>query len=346
VNSKDDRSPYTDSYSFTISRRVPWSGLVEVAYVGNQTKDQPISSGWGSDINMVQPGAMLSRNNDGKDPNSLTADTFRPLKGFSGLSMATHGLYSNYNSMQVKYMRTKGNTVITANYTFGKAMGILSTTLDSFNLQNNYGVQNTNRKHIFNVAYSHTFGRVSRNKALGGLLNRWQISGITQFQSGVNLTGQRGQTFNIALNGFKVPGTTQNVSAASLLGTPNITLTPILTCDPSANLAEHQFINPACFTFPKEIGQNGPTTLPVFYGPSFFNADLGLFKNFAVTEKKRLQFRANAYNFMNHPLWSFNGGNLNLGFNGTTGLLSTPLFGTVTTKQGRRVVQLAATFTF
>jgi hypothetical protein len=54
----------------------------------------------------------------------------------------------------------------------------------------------------------------------------------------------------------------------------------------------------------------------------------------------------NAYNFLNHPLWSFSGSNLNLGFAGATGLLNTPLFGTVTTKQGHRIVQLAATFSF
>jgi hypothetical protein len=137
------------------------------------------------------------------------------------------------------------------------------------------------------------------------------------------------------------------VSATSILGTPNMTLMPILTCDPRENLAEHQFLNQACYSFPKEIGQNGPTTGPVIYGPAYFNADLGIFKNFKVTEKKKLQLRANAYNFLNHPLWSFsNGANLNLGFNGTTGALNTPLFGYVTQKQGRRLVQLAATFTF
>jgi len=53
----------------------------------------------------------------------------------------------------------------------------------------------------------------------------------------------------------------------------------------------------------------------------------------------------NGYNFLNHPLWSFNGNNLNLGF-AANGTLNTPLFGTVTTKQGHRVVQLAATFSF
>jgi hypothetical protein len=346
VDSKNDRNPVTDSYSFTISRRVPWSGLVEVAYVGNQTRDMANSAGAGSDINLVPVGAMLSSKNGGVDPGGLNANNFRPLPGFAGLPLATNNLYANYNSLQTKYIRTKGKAVITANYTFGKAMGILSSTLDSFNLNNDYGVQSTNRKHIFNAAYSYTFGKLARNKLAGGFLNSWQISGVTQIQSGVNLMGQRTQNFNMNLNAAKIPGTNYNISNTSLLGTPNIQLNPIVTCDPGSNLAPHQFINLSCFSFPNQIGQNGPTTLPVVYGPAFFNSDLGLFKNFDITERKKLQFRFNAYNFLNHPLWSFNGGNLTLGFNGTTGLINTPLFGTVTTKQGHRIVQLAATFSF
>src|SRR5262249_24035864 len=157
---------------------------------------------------------------------------------------------------------------------------------------------------------------------------------ITQVQSGVNLTGQRTQTFSLAVNSFKIPGTTQNVSSTSLLGTPNITLSPTLTCDPRQNLGPNQYINASCFSFPRNVGENGTTTLPAIYGPAYFNSDLGVFKNFSLTERKRLQFRATGYNFLNHPLWSFNGQNLNLGFNGTTGQLNTPLFGTVTTKQG------------
>jgi hypothetical protein len=255
-------------------------------------------------------------------------------------------MYANYNSMQTKYIRQRGSTMINANYTFGKAMGILNPTWDSFNLNNDYGVQSTNRKHIFNVAYSYTFGRLSRNKVLGGLANRWQISGITQFQSGQNLSGQRAPNFGWSLNSYKIPGTTYNVSAQSLLGTPNITLTPVLTCDPTANLAPHQFMNSACFSFPKNVGENGPTILPPFYGPAFFNADLGIFKNFKIQEKRTLQFRANAFNFLNHPLWSFNGSNLTLGFLGSTGAVNTPLFGIVTTKQGHRIMQLAVTFSF
>lgn len=347
VDSKDDKQPYTDSFSFTVSQRLPWSSLFELAYVGNRSHDLGNSSGAGSNINLVPVGAMLSSKNGGVDPNSLTANDFRPLKGFSDLGLATNNLYSSYNALQATWVRTKGRYTINMNYTFGKAMGIVNPSLDSFNLSNNYGVQPANRTHIFNAAYSIELGNPTRDKILGGFINGWQLSGITQLQSGANLTGfSGGNNFSFNLNGAKMPGTTFNISNVSLLGTPNIQLNPTLTCNPTSSLGTNQFINPSCFSFPTAIGQNGPSVLPAIYGPAFFNSDLGLFKNFQFKEAKKLQFRFNATNFLNHPLWSFNGSNLNLGFDANTGKVNTPLFGTVTQKQGHRIVQLAVKFYF
>jgi len=288
---------------------------------------------------------MLSSKNGGVDPNGLTSRNFRPLAGFDDINIATNNLYANYNSLQVKWMRSRGRAFIMANYTYGKAMGIVSSTLDPFNLNNDYGVQSTNRPHIFNIAYSYVMPKYVKNKLAGGLINNWQFSGIVQAQSGANLTGQWGQNFSLALNSGKIPGTTYNISSTSLLGTPNIALTPILTCDPRQNLAPNQFINASCFSFPNQVGQNGPTTLPVMYGPAYWNADLGVWKNFAIKERYKLQFRMDGYNFLNHPLWSFNNTNRNLGFD-AAGKLNTPLFGTVTTKQGHRVVKFAVNFNF
>ena len=59
VDSKDDKQPYTDSYNFTVSQRTPWSGLLEVAYVGNQSRDLAISSGAGIQHQPGPVGAML-----------------------------------------------------------------------------------------------------------------------------------------------------------------------------------------------------------------------------------------------------------------------------------------------
>ncbi len=87
--------------------------------------------------------------------------------------------------MQITWVRTKGRYTINGNYTFGKAMGIVNPSLDQFNLNNDYGVQSTNRPHIFNLAYSVELGSpVRHNKPLEGLVNGWQLSGITQFESG------------------------------------------------------------------------------------------------------------------------------------------------------------------
>jgi hypothetical protein len=347
VDGKDDRQPLTKSYSFTIAQRLPWSSLLELAYVGNVSTNLAYTGGVDSSLNRVPVGAMLSSANGGADPNLLVANNFRPLKGFSAVNLATHGMYANYNSLQATWVRTKGRYTINLNYTFAKALGIISSTFDSFNMANNYGVQAGNRTHLFNAAYSIELGNPVRNTIAGGVVNGWQVSGMLQLQSGANLTGNRGNNFSMNTNSYKIPGTTFNVSNTSLLGTPDVALRPLVTCDPAANLAPHQYVNGNCFAMPAQVGQNGPTTLPVIYGPAFFNTDLGLFKNFDVGEGKKLQFRFTGFNFLNHPLWSFPGGsNLTLGFSGTTGQINTPLFGYTTQKQGRRVIQMAVKFIF
>ena len=351
VDAKDDRQPYTDSYSFTIAQRTPWSGLLEVSYVGNQTNDMLNNGGAGgysgagtSNINLVPVGAMLASKNGGKDPNTLTANDFRPLQGFSDLSLFTNNGWANYNSLQVTWARTAGRYSINLNYTFGKGMGIVNSD-DQFNIKNDYGVLAANRTHLFNAAYSVELPRFSRNKFAGGFVNGWQISGITQIQSGANLNGSSGG-FGMNLNSMKIPGTTFNISNVSILGTNDLRLNPIQTCDPTSGLGPHQYINPNCFAPPTAIGQTGPNITKPIYGPAFFNSDLGLFKNFPITERMKAQFRFDGYNFLNHPLWSFNGNNLNIGFDPATGKVNTPNFGTVTQKQGARVIQMSVKFLF
>ncbi|HUO28699.1 MAG TPA: carboxypeptidase-like regulatory domain-containing protein [Bryobacteraceae bacterium] len=348
LNPNDDKEPYTDSWNFTISRRTPWSSLLEVSYVGNRSRDLlNNASGAGTDINLVPVGSMLSSKNGGQDPNKLNAQNFVPYSQYNnGTYLATNNLYANYNALQVTWVRSKGRYNINLNYAFGKAMGIVNANLDPYNLANDYGVVPANRTHIFNAAYSIELPNPTHDKILGGFVNGWQLSGITQIESGANLTGNStADSFNFG-DSANVAGATFAASNTSLLGTNQIQLTPLLTCNPASNLAPHQFINSSCFAQPTQIGQNGPSILPAIYGPWFFNSDLGLFKNFQITESKKLQFRVDGYNFLNHPLWSFYGGeNLSLALN-AAGAVTSPLFGYTTDKQGHRIVQLAVKFYF
>lgn len=372
VDRMDDRQPYTDSYSFTISQKLPWSSLFEIAYVGNQSNDLQSTGGYGSNLNLVRPGAMFAAAN----PGTANANSYRPFPGYGDLNQSTNNLYSNYNALQVSWAHQTSRATVQFNYTLGKSLGIvgnggaktlggLSATLDPFNLSNNYGVQPGDRRHIFNAVYSITLpSPIHNNKIVAGFVNGWQLSGITQLQSGANLTGNTtGYNFNAQYNGAILPGT-QNVvnpngakngipiNNQSILGTNAIQLNPILTCNPTQNLGSHQYVNGNCFAVPTQVGQGGPTLIPAFYGPAYFNSDLGLFKNFQISESKKLQFRVQAQNFLNHPLWSFPSGtnNLNLQFNQATpgGAITQTNsgFGITQFKQGQRIVELAVKFYF
>jgi len=226
-------------------------------------------------------------------------------------------------------------------------------------------VQPGDRRHIFNAVYSINLpSPLHGNKILAGAVNGWQLSGITQWQSGTNLTGNSvNQNYSMQLNGAIIPGTENIVDPnggangipinnQSITGTNAIQLSPILTCDPTKGLASHQFVNGNCFAAPTTPGVNGPTVLPAIYGPAFFNSDLGIFKNFQIKEKMKLQFRVQAQNFLNHPLWSFpNQNNLTLQFNqASPGSSSIPQtnqnFGYTQFKQGQRIVQFVVKFYF
>lgn len=370
VDRHDDKQPFTDSYSFTISQRTPWSGLLEVAYVGNQSQDLQSNGGYGSNINLVPYGALFSNAN----PGTATADNYRPYRGYSDLNQAANNLYSNYNALQVTWAHQASRATIQLGYTLGKSLGIVGNgttlgsygaTLDPFNLGDNYGVQAGDRRHIFSSVYSVNLPSPAHgNKILAGAVNGWQLSGITQWQSGANLTGNTGgYNFGMQLNGAILPGTQNIVNPGggsngipinnqSILGTNAIQLNPILTCNPTKNLASHQYINGNCFAVPTQIGQNGPTVLPAIYGPAFFNSDLGLFKNFLIRESMKLQLRVQAQNFLNHPLYSFpNANNLTLQFNqaspGSTSIPQTnQSFGYTQFKQGQRIVEFVAKFYF
>jgi hypothetical protein len=142
------------------------------------------------------------------------------------------------------------------------------------------------------------------------------------------------------------------INNQSILGTNAVQLNPLVTCNPNSGLGSHQFVNGNCFAAPTVVGQNGPTLLPVSYGPAYFDWDMAVFKNFRITESKSLQFRVQGYNFLNHPLNSFpDSGNLTLNFvqdpaMGYAITQTTPNFGRTTVKQGQRIVEFAIKFFF
>jgi Carboxypeptidase regulatory-like domain len=380
VVSTDDKQPYTQSWSVNLDQQTPFQGLMEISYVGNRSRDLANDSGGiGSNINLVPYGSMLTAQN----PATANANLYRPLQGYGDIVEATNNLYANYNALQVSWIRHAGRYTIQSNYTWQKSMGIISPTNDPFSLSANYGATASDRRNLFNAAYSVDLGTlVHSNHLVDGVANGWQLSGITQLESGANLTyggNISNQTPNLNYNfslscqataaetaagiscptsGAIIPGsiTPTNpggiaINNQSILGTSSETLNPLVTCNPTGHSGAHNFVNGNCFAVPTVVGQNGPTLIPVSYGPAFFDSDLSIFKNFAIRESMKLQIRAMAYNFLNHPLYSFPSGTpLTLQFvqdpvsEAFTQTNST--FGTTTQKQGARVIEFGAKFYF
>jgi hypothetical protein len=387
VDSKDNKQPFTDSWSFTVSQRTPWESRLEVAYVGNRSRDLGNSGGYGSNINLVPVGAITTATST--NPATANANTFRPLPGYGDINEATNNAYSNYNALQVTWGRHAGRFTMQANYTWQKALGIVlnnangqsngSISLNPFNLRSNYGVQPTDRRNLFNYAYSIDLGNpMHAHGVLGGVAGGWQLSGVLQLQSGPNITEGGGynsstnyhmsllckssdptNTVTCPQSAAIIPGSISGtnptgiaINNQSILGTNAVQLNPLVTCNPNSGRGSHQFVNGSCFAAPTVVGQNGPTLLPVSYGPAYFNWDMAIFKNFKISESKNLQFRINGYNFLNHALWSFpDASNLTLQFvqdpfKGNAITQNNPDFGKSTVKQGGRILEFAIKFYF
>jgi Carboxypeptidase regulatory-like domain len=314
-------------------------------------------------------------------------DYWRTYSFYRHIYQVQHNFYSKYNSLQASWNRNVGFVQFGVNYTFSKNLAVLSsygnTLPDPVNLRNDYNPVPYDRTHILNAHYLIDLGtRIHGNKILGHMLNNWQISGISSLQSGppmaslqgLNLGFNYGQLYPTATDGFhnqvnsgnagdggickRTLGSSQCITSISnsvWLGTPDIQLMPTVLCDPATNLGKNQYINVNCFGIPN-LYENGVYRLPYIHGPAYMNHDLSVLKNFKMGEKRSLQLRLAAFNFLNHPLTSFDKNdtnNLNLGNfqNAVVGqsigqYMSYPYFGVAQVKYGSRLMELSIKYEF
>lgn len=297
---------------------------------------------------------------------------YRPLNTglvqYGVIHVPNHVLFANYNGLQFGLARQTGHILFNFNYTWSHALGIRGADnagqpADPFNVWNNYGSETFDRRHIFNASYTVLVGNPLHNRLAGAFLNGWEVSGITTIQSGPDIpTTTTNPGFaasgNIGQQNLHSGAPNPNyitISNTVYLGTPDVSLQPALTCNPSEGLGSHQFINGNCFRTPNFL-QNGPYRYPRLGGPAYIDNDLSVQKAFNFEKTQSIQFRLAAFNFLNLPLTSFSGNfsneyQINLtntaGTQFNQGVADPSLgFGTAHYKTGRRVVELSAKYTF
>lgn len=370
----DSEQPLTMTYSFGVNQAIKHSGNLIVNYVGNQSSNLLLNSSFGGNINAIKQGGLFAADPEPLSPyygqiapspdNIAELNDYRPYPFYGGIQLTRHGLHSTYNALQISMNKYTGPFHFNVNYTWSKALGDRGVdgngqVADATNQHNDYGIAAFDRTHILNASYTYIEGRPFHVAPVaGGFINGWELSGITNLQSGPNIQASYGNNFQLnaitcsptaatPCGNITQVGPTLTTDNKTYLGTPDILLQPVMTCDPSKGLHKGQFINASCLTL-GSIGVNGPFTYPYLRGPAFFNSDMSLRKSFHMEGKKEIQFQYSAFNFLNHPLTSLvaaTASPLRLAIAGPGGTANSA-FGISDYKQGRRISELTIRFTY
>ncbi len=234
---------------------------------------------------------------------------------------------SNYNALEMMLQKRFSHGLqFQAAYTFSKSIDDGSTfeeTLNPFNYRASRGLSLFNSKQRFVISYDWELPIPKHQGFAGKVLNDWEISGITQFQSG----------FPIRLN---TEDDNELINSLFFLGTEAPSLTgPLQILNPKTNggfyLNYNQFSDPPLGSF------NNGTQRTLCCGPGLEDWDFSVHKKISFSEARYLQFRAEIFNVFNRTNFSNPDGGYS---DGPTG------FGLITSAGDPRLLQFALKFGF
>ena len=231
---------------------------------------------------------------------------FRTFPDLNTLRYQEYTGTSNYHSLQATLSRQLGkNLQFYGTYTFSKVLGTLAgdgEDVDPLDARGRtYGVLNYDRTHVFNLSYNYNIPELARgglkNKFTGGLLNGWQLSGITTLSSGTPIRLRFNGDIVSSRTAIAYFGSDAFVSGNNASGA----VSPTFTGDPrkGGTKVGDILIDVNGIGVPA-AGTSGPSVSPLYVrSPNKSNWDVSLFKNIKIKETKTLQFRAGFFNVFN-----------------------------------------------
>jgi hypothetical protein len=320
VSSRDITSnniPRVANMSLTIEKRLPFNNLFTVAYVSTQGRHLPQQR----NLNIVPLGTLLSGtvggvnlsspvNRAGLDGSLLKP--FRPFPAYNSVGVFQFTGTSTYHSLQATLSHQTGkNLQYFATYTFGKALGTVAVNesdgaawADPIDTRGrSWGVLPFDRTHVFNLSYNYNLPKLARGKfdhaIMRGVLDGWQMSGITTFQSGIPIrlrfSGDIAST-NQALAWYGSDAFNGTNAGASLGA-----VTPIYLSNPQTGGSKigQKIFDLSALQIPS-FPNTGPSQPPFYIRtPNRSNFDVSFFKNFEISESQKIQFRAGFFNLFN-----------------------------------------------
>ena len=285
--------PTAWNYNATVQRELPLHSVLTVAYVGHHG-----DHAWTVyDINQPTVGALLA--NPGVNVNAL-----RPYKGFSSIQEEESVVNSQYNGLQVQWERrfTAGSS-FGVSYTYSKSMdggsNYRDIVPDTYNTSNLWGPSEYDERHIAIINYIYAIPFLKNDNQLEGkLLGGWSIAGTAQFQTGTPCgVGANNDYAGVGEDGSFGCG---SEGQFWVLNGP-VSINTGAFAGPVTNSSSPRYFTVSASAPPTGTFNLAPGVRDSIYGPGFQDWNLSLFKTFVVNERARFEFRAEAYDFPNHP---------------------------------------------
>ena len=288
---KNIRRGYLQSWNFTLQKQLQHNITAQAGYVATRQVRQFgfIDRNAGQVIGAGQAG--------------------RPLFAAFGRTAATTEVFtpvgsSQYNALQTSLARRfSSGFQLGANYTFSKSIGVTDNSENNPRVQAlayyglNRAVLNYDRTHNIQITniYELPFGKGKRwahGRLSSAMLGGWQLNNILSFLSGT--------PFSVSASGtsLDLPGSAQR--ADQVKGNVQIT---------GGTGRGQSYFDPLAFV-PVTAARFGNAGFNSLRGPGVANWDIGLFREFAVRERVKIQFRAEAFNGTNTPHFSNPGANV------------------------------------
>lgn len=298
-------TPVVYQYNLTVEREVVKDLVAEVGYVGSSSKHL----GRRFNINQGIPTGLSSSG-------SITYVYPYPAYGTNSLQYQEEEANGNFNSLQASARRrTRGGLTFLASYTFSRGIDDGSNTNNSTagtqkfaqdirNLRAERGLADYHRAHQFRAAvnYALPFGpghRFGGGKGSVGaaITSGWTLNGIVTHLSGRPFTPQY-LTPDISSQRPNIVGDPRQPGMIAA----NPTCVGPKTIDTHAGLG----FNPCAFVTPVPTAANGYSPFGnagrnILIGESFNDTDVGLTRQFSVTDRYKVFFRGEVFNIFNHP---------------------------------------------
>jgi len=309
--------PTLDAWNVTVQHQLTNTISAEVAYVGNKGSHGFSGDGPNYDVNPVS--MFLFGTNA---PSSVRRPLCSPT-GLSNLATASctrlpddlgnyygNDASTNYNAFETKVdKRFSQGLQLIAHYTFAHA-NAYNNNYYAISHPIAYGPNDFVRNQVFVLTsvYDLPIGKGktflgNSGKAMDYIVGGWELTNNTNWSSGLPWTPTTNEC-----------GSEQDVGICRPnKGSGSFNMGPGSLQTPQGRAPYIQYFTPLTtlggpFTAAGRgnIGNAGYNSLR---GPAGFYTDLSVMKNFAITERVKAQFRMDAFNAFNHPVYAFSGNN-------------------------------------